>query len=53
MPTDCWKGSKTICGQIAVLSHSLPRKSEDNHNKSQNSCFPGRDLNLVPSECKS
>ena len=52
--TDYWKGSETVPGWIAVLSNSLLRKSEDNHQKKiQNSCFPGWDLNLVPSECKS
>jgi len=53
MVTDYRKRSKTVHVRIAVLSNSLLRKSEDNHKKSQNSCFPGQDLNLVPSECKS
>jgi hypothetical protein len=53
MVTECWKGSETVNGTIVVLSHSLPGKSEDNHKKSQHSCFPCQDLNLVSSECKS
>jgi len=53
MVTDYWKGSKTVHVRIVVLSISLLRNGEANHKKSQNICFPGQDLNQVPSECKS